>query len=264
MDNRVRRITYGGLMTSLVFVATAIIPHIPIPFTEGYIHAGDSMIFVAAIILGWRYGAIAGGLGSAMADLFLGYSHWALPTLIIKGIMGAIVGFMACEYKKKNINIFRRIISIIIGGGWILIGVSLKKILGTKLNANNANLINDLINEFELSNIDQLIDLVEYVQISLSIAIISVPLVVLILYLIFNKKDNKLFNFSSLSGMTLAGVWMVVGYYIAGGILQGNMLSPIFSIPSNFIQFVGGAVIAFPIIIGLRKTKYFGYNNKDL
>ncbi|WP_250160173.1 ECF transporter S component [Caloranaerobacter azorensis] len=87
-DNSVKKLTYGGLMIALVFVATAIIPQIPIPFTEGYIHAGDSMIFVAAILLGWKYGAIAGGLGSSLADLYLGYTHWVVPTLIIKGIMG--------------------------------------------------------------------------------------------------------------------------------------------------------------------------------
>ena len=41
----------------------------PVPFTRGYIHLGDSMIFIAAILFGWRVGALAGGLGSALADV---------------------------------------------------------------------------------------------------------------------------------------------------------------------------------------------------
>ena len=33
---------------------------------------------------------IAGGIGSALADILTGYSHWAIFTLIIKGLEGYI------------------------------------------------------------------------------------------------------------------------------------------------------------------------------
>ena len=39
---------------------------------------------------------VAGGLGSALADLLTGYAHWAPWTLVIKGIEGwiaAAIGF---------------------------------------------------------------------------------------------------------------------------------------------------------------------------
>ena len=55
-NNLIRKLTLGGLMIALVFVTTFSIK-IPVPFTQGYIHGGDSMIFVAAILLGWKYGA---------------------------------------------------------------------------------------------------------------------------------------------------------------------------------------------------------------
>lgn len=253
--NKIRRLTYGGLMTALVFVATAIIPHIPVPFTEGYIHAGDSMIFITAILLGWRYGAIAGGLGSAMADVFLGYSHWALPTLIIKGVMGAIVGFMAKEVKDKKTNQIRTIVTMIVSGGWIVAGLSMKNLLNTKL---DKTMTNTLINKFDqITDLQGLENLVNYVQTLLSVALILIPIVILIMVIFFRKRDKEIFSFVSLMGMTLAGVWMVIGYYIVGGLMKGNMIIPIFSVPANFIQFIGGLSIAFPIIIALKKTKYF-------
>lgn len=257
MDSfNVRKLTYGGLMTALVFVATAIIPQIPIPFTEGYVHTGDSMIFVASILLGWKYGVIAGGVGSAMADLFLGYSHWALPTLIIKGIMGAIVGLMAQEIRDNKVKTFRSIIAYIIGIGWIGLSLYLKATLNNiSSNIEKSEIAGFLVEKFELNGIEQLQTLINSVQLSLAFAIIIIPIFIVALSIILRKKDKELFSMNSLMGMTLAGLWMVVGYYIAGGILKGNMIIPIFSIPANIVQFIGGSVIAFPIILALKKAK---------
>jgi len=109
-----------GLFTALVTVATMAI-QIPVPATEGYIHMGDSMIFVIGVLIGKRYGAISGGIGSSLADLLSGYSHWALPTLIIKGIMGYIVGSIADQNNKNIIN-FRNITALIVGTLWMVFG----------------------------------------------------------------------------------------------------------------------------------------------
>lgn len=260
-----RELTYGGLMTALVFVATAIIPHVPVPFTEGYIHTGDSMIFVAAILLGWRYGAIAGGFGSALADIFLGYTHWALPTLIIKGIMGAIVGFIAKDLREKESRMLSNTITVSILGIWIVLGASLKKLLTSKLgDVNNSDLANSLIEKFELNGIGELSNLISHVQNSLLIAIILIPVLVVVFSIVLRNKDKELFSINNLMGMTLAGLWMVIGYYFAGGILKGNMIVPIFSVPSNIIQFVGGLVIAFFIILGLKRAKIMDTIDKNL
>ena len=52
------------------------------------------MVYTTAILFGPLVGAFAGGIGSMFADLFLGYSHFAPATLIIKGLEGAIVGLL--------------------------------------------------------------------------------------------------------------------------------------------------------------------------
>ena len=116
----VRDLTLIGLLTALVAVATMIIK-VPIPATQGYIHLGDSMIFLAAILFGKRHGAAAAGIGSAIADLLLGYTAYALPTLIIKGLMGYMVGVIADQQKESLFNI-RNIIAMLVGAIWMASG----------------------------------------------------------------------------------------------------------------------------------------------
>lgn len=84
-----------ALFTAIVCVATFII-QIPIPL--GYAHLGDCMILLATDILGPLAGMLAGGIGSAMADLITGFAIWALPTLIIKSLMP----WAAYIFLKKN------------------------------------------------------------------------------------------------------------------------------------------------------------------
>ncbi len=44
------------------------------------------------------------------------------------------------------------------------------------------------------------------------------------------------------------------GYYIAEGIIYGNWIAPVASIPGNIVQIVVGAVISVPVIEVLSKT----------
>lgn len=90
-----------GLMMAMIVVATMLIV-IPSPFTGGYIHLGDAIIFLSVLILGWRYGAIAAGVGSALADLLVGYAVWAPWTLFIKGIMAAVMGIFILKAMQKQ------------------------------------------------------------------------------------------------------------------------------------------------------------------
>jgi len=119
-SNEIQDLTILGLLTALVAVSTMVIK-IPTISTDGYIHLGDSMIFLSAIMFGKKKGAIAGGLGSAMADLLLGYTHWVLPTLIIKGLMGYGIGFIANQENDNVIN-FRNSIALVFGASWMVFG----------------------------------------------------------------------------------------------------------------------------------------------
>lgn len=92
-----------AVLTALTTVATFAIK-IPTVATEGYVNVGDTVVMFAAIALGPIAGFIAGGLGSCLADLISGYPHWILPTFIIKGIEGLIVGLLFRLFKKTKLN----------------------------------------------------------------------------------------------------------------------------------------------------------------
>jgi len=89
-----KKFTLTAMLTALVCIATMLIR---IPSPNGYINAGDAVLLLSAFLLGPVSGAIAGGLGSCLAD-FLGYPQYAFATLIIKALMGFLAGYIV----KKN------------------------------------------------------------------------------------------------------------------------------------------------------------------
>lgn len=89
-----------GLMTGLILVATMAV-RIPMPLTQGYVHLGDSMIYLAVLFLGKRKASLAAGAGSALADLLSGYAHYVPWTLVIKGLMAFVMGTALAHPNKK-------------------------------------------------------------------------------------------------------------------------------------------------------------------
>ena len=74
-----KMIAYVSLLTASIALATA---WLKFPVLFGYVHLGDGLIFVAAMILG-PYSALPAAIGSAMADLFTGYTIYATVTFLI-------------------------------------------------------------------------------------------------------------------------------------------------------------------------------------
>lgn len=56
---------------------------------NGFVNLGDCFVLLSGWLLGPWWGGAAGGIGSMLADLLLGYGHYAPGTLIIKGLMAA-------------------------------------------------------------------------------------------------------------------------------------------------------------------------------
>ena len=83
-----RAIAVNALAAALVCIGTMAI-QIPIPL--GYMHLGNACILLMAAMFGPVTGMLAGGIGSAMADLLTGYTQWVLPTLLIKCAMGFVL-----------------------------------------------------------------------------------------------------------------------------------------------------------------------------
>lgn len=87
-DKQVKRLAVGGVMAALVFVMTYL-PKVPVPVTGGYVHLGDGMVFLAAMLLG-PMGVAAAAVGSTLSDLVGGYMTYLLPTFLIKGVMALV------------------------------------------------------------------------------------------------------------------------------------------------------------------------------
>jgi len=237
-----KNIIITGLMIALVFIGTFSI-RIPVPFTQGYIHAGDSMIFLSAILFGWKTGAIAGGIGSALADA-IGYPHWIIPTLIIKAIMGALIGLLA-----KNRNDFK--FKMIQGSSILVLSFFIFQVRNF-INSMSASML--LNHNKELQSIAEA-DILLKDTASKYFYIFMFLTISFMLILIFNKsKLNNNISFNYYIAMIIAGSFMVFGYYIASSLMYGSFIISLFSIPSNVIQFILGGSIALFILIPLRNT----------
>ena len=82
-DIKLKYITLTGLLAALITLFTAYIVHIPMGFNGGYIHLGDALIYLAAVLLPAPYAMAAGAIGGGLADL-LTAPMWAPATVIIK------------------------------------------------------------------------------------------------------------------------------------------------------------------------------------
>ena len=94
----VKQLAVAGVMAALVFVMTYL-PKVPVPITGGYIHLGDGMIFLGAMLLG-PVGIASAAVGSALSDLVGGYMVYILPTFLIKGVMALVAWKL---YKPGNV-----------------------------------------------------------------------------------------------------------------------------------------------------------------
>lgn len=95
-----KKLVMTALFIALGYVATAVLM-VPSP-TGGYMNLGDTVVLLGAYLLGPVYGAIAGGMGSALADLLGGYGVYVPATLIIKALMGVTAALLYRALGKKD------------------------------------------------------------------------------------------------------------------------------------------------------------------
>ncbi|MCH5211272.1 MAG: ECF transporter S component [Oscillospiraceae bacterium] len=112
-----------AMLTALACVLT-IIPKVPIG--GGYVHFGDCIIYVAAIMMGSLPGAIVGAVGHSLADLLSGFAIFCVPTFIIKAVMGFTIG----KIVHKNIDAKHFILGgiaafVIVTGGYFIAEIPL-------------------------------------------------------------------------------------------------------------------------------------------
>ena len=86
VSSKTRTLVSSALFAALVCVTTAYFLHIPVG-NGGYVHVGDTFIYLAATLLPTPYAALAAAIGAGMADILIGSANWAFATIIIKPIL---------------------------------------------------------------------------------------------------------------------------------------------------------------------------------
>lgn len=112
--SNVRYLTMTGLMAALITIMTAYICHIPVGVNGGYIHFGDSLIYLAAVLLPRPYALAAAAIGGGLADL-LTAPMWTPATVIIKMLI--VLPF--CNKSTKIVtprNVFATVLAYFISG----------------------------------------------------------------------------------------------------------------------------------------------------
>lgn len=97
---KLQKLVTAALFTAIVCVATFVVK-IPSPATNGYFNLGDCFVLLSGWLLGPVYGALAAGLGSALADILSGYVQYAPATFVIKALMAAAAYFIYRAIQKK-------------------------------------------------------------------------------------------------------------------------------------------------------------------
>lgn len=116
-NNKVKRICITGLMAALICVATAFIK-MPTGINSGYLHFGDSMIYLAGCLLG-PWASLAAAIGGALADVISGAPQWAPATAIIKAI-NAVPFILVVRNTNHKIITKWTVLMTVVSGLWTI------------------------------------------------------------------------------------------------------------------------------------------------
>ncbi len=82
-SEKIKYMAMTGVFAALITLMTAYICHIPIGINGGYLHFGDALIYLAAVLLPRPYALAAAAIGGGLADLMTA-PMWAPATIVIK------------------------------------------------------------------------------------------------------------------------------------------------------------------------------------
>lgn len=114
------KLTYTAMLTAMVCVATMLIR---IPTMVGYTNLGDGFILLSAFLFGPFYGAVAGGIGSMLADIISGYAFYAPATLVIKVLIAVIAALLwKAMSKRGGDKVWKKILASLVAEIWMAAG----------------------------------------------------------------------------------------------------------------------------------------------
>ncbi|MEM4657015.1 MAG: ECF transporter S component [Candidatus Methanosuratincola sp.] len=228
-----RDIPVTAFYTSLVTVATVAFT-IYVPATRGYFNVGESAVFLAALLGGVRIGAFAGGVGSMLADLILGYYLFAPATLVIKGLEGLLLGVLVSRRPKLREREWR-LLSVVAS----VIVFSLVLTVGTLFYSGSSEVSIGLPWIGSHSFV---------VELSFAFwALIGGAVALAVAYASFSARQEV--GYITISAL-VSGSVMVVGYFLYEQLFLGY--AAIAEVPFNIGQVLVGVTIAIPAYASLK------------
>src|SRR3990170_4986275 len=236
LKSKTIQLSLAAVFTALVFVATTVFS-VYVPQTRGFFNIGEIMVFATALLLGPIIGAFGGGVGSMLADLFLGYWYYAPATLIIKACEGAVVGLLARRKLMKLTKTQWRAFTFLIG---LVIGVLLASIGSTYYSGQ----VELYLGFPPASNPSLTLDVPKEIW-----YVIGAIVLLLLAFsgFVFEPEFGWL-TFTVLTG----GLTMVTGYFLYQqffiGPLFGISVIAVAEIPINIGQMLVGLAVSIPIV----------------
>ena len=120
-NQKLYTIVMASVFTAVITVMTF---YIKVPSHNGYIHLGDSMIYLAACLLPLPYAVVCASLGGMLADALGGYVIYIIPTFIIKGLLASVF-----RSKSDKILTKRNIIAVTIASLITIIGYYIAEVV---------------------------------------------------------------------------------------------------------------------------------------
>lgn len=235
-----------AVFTALTFVLTVMFSAY-LPSTRGYFNFGEIGVYISGLVGGPLVGAIAGGLGSMLSDIVLGYAWYAPATLIIKGIEGGVVGWTSRKISnlprsKKKLWVVLATLSLMsIYLFWFLIWALRGSISITlHLLQAQADPLGIQVKPYTFS-VSWRIGLIGSLVLAVVLSILAIYLINKGLYLYVP--------------CLIGGSSMVSGYFIYEAFILGMGIEiASIEIPINLGQMIVGALVSVPVIQYLQKA----------
>jgi len=235
-----------AVFTAFVAAATSVFS-VTIPATNGYFNVGEIMVYTSALLMGPYVGAFAGGVGSMISDLSLGYPYYAPGTLVIKGIEGFIVGYLGTRVLPAVSHTGLRTITIAAG----LVFSSTLAIVGIKFLSGDLSLT--LGGAWGISAFTITLGVPDYFWPGLAtVAFVAILVVGL---------RHPVRSGQSIISVLVGGSEMVAGYYLYESFILTLIapssytatIAPLTEVPFNIAQALVGLLVAVPLVRSIRR-----------
>lgn len=232
-----RLVASAAVFTAFVAAATSLFAVI-LPL--GYFNVGEIMVYTSALLMGPYVGAFAGGVGSMLSDISLGYPQYAPGTLVIKGAEGFVVGYLSNVAFEKVSKTRWRALTLLIG---ILFSSFLAYIGTSYLTGQNSVTLGGA---WYLPALTLAVD-VPWVF-WLGLAGVAFVLIVAAGFMAQERVGWQILS------VLIGGMEMVAGYFLYETFVLQLGSYPPTEVPFNIAQALIGLLVAVPLVRSIRRV----------